>query len=133
VVLRIGDGVLSVVAEAVAGKMARGEAVVRITTKEAPAVLLGMELKQIMPVITSTMFLGMVFSALVREGRGLAVEIGSTKATITEVMGVAILGMAVTITIIAFHRIILQCLGMVMGVVGMLLPLPVSQMLSSGW
>jgi hypothetical protein len=133
VVVRIGDGVLSVVAEAVAGKMARGEAVVRITTKEAPAVLLGMEWKQIMPVITSTMFLGMVFSALVREGRGLAVEIGSTKATITEVMGVAILGMAVTITIIAFHRIILQCLGMVMGVVGMLLPLPVSQMLSSGW
>jgi hypothetical protein len=133
VVLRIGDGVLSVVAEAVAGKMARGEAVVRITMKEAPAVLLGMEWKQIMPVITSTMFLGMVFSALVREGRGLAVEIGSTKATITEVMGVAILGMAVTITIVAFHRIILQCLGMVMGVVGMLLPLPVSQMLSSGW
>jgi hypothetical protein len=133
VVLRIGDGVLSVVAEAVAGKMARGEAVVRITTKEAPAVLLGMEWKQIMPVITSTMFLGMVFSALVREGRGLAVEIGSTKATITEVMGVAILGMAVTITIIVFHRIILQCLGMVLGIVGMLLSTMLSQMLNRGW
>jgi hypothetical protein len=78
-------------------------------------------------------FLEMGSSVLVREGRVLEGEISSTRGSVIVVMFAEIMVTMVITTLVASLQIIMQMLGLVLVMTGMLLLPPASLTFNSGW
>jgi hypothetical protein len=110
-----------------------GEVGVPISMKGARVVLPVKEQTRIKVVIIRTMCLVMACSALVQEGRTSAEEIGSTRVTIIAMMCVEILDIVVIIIPVVLLQTILQMLGLVQVMAGMLPPPLVLWIFSREW